>query len=67
MEKEMKEVFSANDMYKIDIIREVLAENKIESFVLDQKGSALLLGEIHVYVNDKDEAKALDIIKKHKI
>ncbi len=67
MEKDMKEVFSANDMYKVDIIREVLAENKIESFVLNQKGSALLLGEIHIYVNAKDESKAQDIIKKHKI
>jgi hypothetical protein len=67
MEENMKEVYSANDEYKVDIIREVLSENKIESLVLNQKGSALLLGEIHLYVNEKDEDKALEIISKHEI
>ena len=67
MEDKMIEVFSADDMYKINIMQEMLAEEKIESTVLNQKGSALLLGEIHLYVDKKDEAKALEIIRKHKM
>ena len=67
MEENMKEVFSAGKMYKINIMQELLAENEIESIVLNQKGSALLLGDIHLYVNDKDEEKALEIIKDHEI
>jgi len=67
MEEKMKEVFSADKMYKIKIIQELLEENKIKSYVLNQKGSALLLGDIHVYVDEKDEQKALDIIAGHKM
>ena len=67
MKDKMIEVFSANDMYKINIMQEMLAEENIKSSVLNQKGSALLLGEIHLYVDRKDEAKALEIIKKHKM
>jgi hypothetical protein len=67
MESNAKEIFSANDLYKINIMQEMLAEAGIESTVLNQKGSALLIGEIHLYVDEKDEAKALEIIKKHNI
>lgn len=67
MEENMKEVFSADKMYKIKIIQELLEENNIESFVLNQKGSALLLGDILLYVNEKDEKKALGIIDTHEM
>ena len=67
MEENMREVFSADKMYKISIIRELLTENKIESFVLNQKGSAFLVGDINLYVDEKDEQKALSIIEKHDI
>lgn len=67
MEDNLKIVFSADNRYKVDIIQEVLAENKIKSMLLDQKGSALLLGEIHLLVNEKDEVRALEIIAEHEI
>ena len=67
MEENLRVVYSADKRYKIDIIQELLAEHKIESIVLDQKGSAFLVGEIHLYVNDKDEAKAKKIIAGHEI
>jgi len=52
-------------MYKIKIIQELLEENNIESFVLNQKGSAFLIGDIHLYVDEKDESKAVSIIESH--
>lgn len=67
MEENLVEVFSADQKYKISIIRELLDESKIQSLVLNQKGSALLLGEIKVYVNKKDEKKARQIIEAHDI
>lgn len=63
----MKEVYSADKMYKIKIIQELLEENKIESYLLNQKGSAFLIGDIHLYVDEKDERKALDIIESHEM
>lgn len=52
-------------MYKIKIIQELLEENYIESFVLNQKGFAFLIGDIHLYVDEKDESKAVSIIESH--
>ncbi len=67
MEENSKKIYSAGDMYKIKIIQELLDENKIESYILNQKGSAFLMGEVHLYVNEKDEKRALSLISKHDI
>jgi hypothetical protein len=67
MEDNMKEVFSADKMYKIKIIQELLEENNIESYLLNQKGSAFLIGDIHLYVDEKNERKALEIIEGHEM
>lgn len=63
----MKKVFSADEMYKINIIQELLGKNEIKSIVLNQKGSSFLVGEIEIYVNEKDEKKALKLIEAHEI
>ncbi|MCB0805316.1 MAG: DUF2007 domain-containing protein [Bacteroidales bacterium] len=65
MEDNLIEIFAANEMYKIDIIRELLSEADIESFILDQKGRSFLIGDIHLFVNKEDEEKAKSIISKH--
>ncbi len=67
MEDNMKEVFTADKMYKVEMMKELLAENKIESFILNKKGSELLLGDILLYVDEKDEKRALEIIAKHEM
>jgi len=67
MTDKMKPVFSANDLYKAEIMKEMLAEENIESFILDQKGSDFLIGEVQLFVNEKDEEKASAIISKHKM
>ena len=67
MEDNLIEIFAANEMYKIDIIRELLMDNDIESFTLNQKGSSFLIGDIRLYVDKKDESKAKELISKHKV
>ena len=67
MEENMKEVFTADKLYKVEMIQQLLTANKIESFILNQKGSELLVGEIRLFVDEKDEKKALELISKHDI
>lgn len=67
MEKNLREIYSADKQYKVDIIQELLSEHDIESVTLDQKGSAFLVGEIIIYVDEKDEKKAREIIATHDI
>ena len=63
----MKEVFTADKLYKVEMIQQLLTANKIESVILNQKGSELLVGEIRLFVDEKDEKKALELISKHDI
>ncbi len=67
MEDNIVEVFAADKQYKVNLIKELLEKNKIECFVLNQKGSALLLGNIQIYVDKKDEEKARETIQGHDI
>jgi hypothetical protein len=67
MEDNLVEVFAANEIYKVNLIKELLEEDQIECFVLNQKGSALLLGNIQIYVDKKEEKKARKIIQSHDI
>ncbi len=67
MEENLREVFTAGKMYKIEMIQQFLTEKGIESFVLNQKDSEFLVGEIMLYVDEKDEAKAKEIVAVHEI
>jgi len=67
MEKNLRKVFVADKEYKINIIQEILKENNIDSIILNQKGSSFPVGEVELYVNEKDEVRALKIIDDHEI
>ena len=67
MEENLREVFTAGKMYKIEIIQQFLMENNIESFVLNQKDSGFLVGDISLYVDEKDEARAKEIVAVHEV
>jgi hypothetical protein len=67
MEENLVAVFTADEQYKINLIKELLEENEIECFVLNQKGSALLLGDIQIFVDKADEKKARKLIQPHEI
>ena len=44
-----------------------LEQKGINSFVLNQKGSAFLVGEIKLYVDEKDEARALEFLRGYQL
>ena len=67
MEDNLTEIFAADQMYKVKIIQELLMENNIESFILNEKGRSFLIGEVHLYVDKKDKAKAEKIIEGHEV
>ena len=67
MEENLREVFSANKMYKIEMIKGFLNVENIESFVLNQKDSEFLVGSIRLFVDEKDEEKAKEIVSSHEM
>ena len=64
MEKDWKQVFLTGELYQAEIARELLEMNGIEAVILDKKDKVYqVFGDIEVYVNETDEAKALEILK----
>ena len=67
MEKDWKQVFLTVELYQAEIARELLEMNGIEAVILDKKDKVYqVFGDIEVYVNETDEAKALEILKNLK-
>ena len=67
MENEWIKVYSTDKEHKAIILREKLAEANIESNQISKKGSEIemFIGDIEIYVLEKDLATAKDIINQH--
>jgi hypothetical protein len=67
MEKDWKQVFLTGELYRAEIAKEILENNGINAVVLNQKDSSYTaFGNIEVYVNEKDETRANELIKELK-
>lgn len=67
MEKDWKQVFLGGELYQAEIARELLENNGINAVVINKKDSSYLaFGNLEVYVNEKDEEKAIEILKELK-
>jgi len=64
MEKDWVLIYSIGKLYQAELLQEVLTENKIVSDIINKKGSSFLIGDIEIYVNKKDEEKALKLVKE---
>jgi len=67
MENEWIKIYTTDKDYKALIIQEKLAENGIESNQISKKGSEieLFIGEIEIYVLEKDVEKAKEVVNQH--
>ena len=64
MEINWKKAYSDSLLYRIEIAKAVLADNDIDSVVVNKQDSAYLFGEIELYVPQNELLKAINIIKK---
>jgi hypothetical protein len=62
--EDLTKVFASNDPVKAKLIQGLMERNGIESRILDRKDSAyVMLGEVAVFVGEKDVSKARDLIE----
>lgn len=57
-------IYSSNQLYKAELMKQLLAENDIQAFLVNKKDSAYLFGEVEVYVSVEDAFRARQIIIK---
>ncbi|MFC2136862.1 DUF2007 domain-containing protein [Bacteroidota bacterium] len=64
MEKDWKLIFSTDEPYQAELIKQMLENNKINAVVMNKQDSSYqTFGITEVYVNLNDESKALQLIK----
>lgn len=64
MEKDWVIVYTTNKMYQAELFRELLADNDIESFVINKQDSSYKFGNIEVYVKRNNILKAKMLVKE---
>ncbi len=65
MDEEWVSIYTSAQLYEIEIIRGLLLENDIETYVMNRQDSSYLFGEIDLLVNRDDYMKAKQIIQKN--
>ena len=61
-------VYTTDQVYKANAVKELLAEENIEAVVMNRKDSAYtVFGNVELYVPPEDENLAAELIKKLKI
>ncbi|OFX18919.1 MAG: hypothetical protein A2033_12290 [Bacteroidetes bacterium GWA2_31_9] len=64
MDSNWVKVYSFSKMHLALIAKEVLADNDIESNILNKQDSSyVVIGDIEIYVQSEDFDKALEILK----
>lgn len=61
--KEMEIVYSTGTEYLAELIKQVLFDNNIESFIINRQDSSYHFGDIEVFVkkSDFDKAKSITV------
>ena len=62
MEPSWQKVYSSNDQFKAELLRQVLVANQIEAVVLNQKDSSYQFGEVLILVPEADRLNAETLI-----
>lgn len=57
-------VYTTNRLYQAEILKNILAENGIHSFIINKQDSNYLFGDIEIYVNQDDVIKAKLLVEK---
>jgi hypothetical protein len=62
--KGWQKVYANNKFHLIEIVRDILKDNEIESSVIDRRDSSFGIGEIELYVKEDDMILAQFLIKE---
>jgi hypothetical protein len=68
MEKGWERIYTSDKIHLVEIVKAVLLENGIQSFMVDKKDSTYItIGEIELYVKNKDVVLSKFLIDKNKL
>jgi len=57
-------IYTCNKNYEAEMLKEILADHGIESFLINKQDSSYLIGDIEIYTRPDDVIRAKHIIEK---
>lgn len=64
MESDRIVVYTTNKMYQAEIVREILADHEIISFLINKMDSSYQFGDIEIYVDRDDVILSKKLIRE---
>ncbi len=62
MEPNLVHIFSSGQPYKAELVKQMLTDHNIQSFLVNKQDSAYKFGEVELYVNRDDVIRAKRLI-----
>lgn len=57
-------VYTSDKAYQIEMLKEILADHGIASYIINKQDSSYLFGDIELYVNNDDVIQTKRLISK---
>jgi hypothetical protein len=64
MENDLVHIYSSGQPYVAELVRQMLADNNIQSFIVNKQDSAYKFGELELYVNRDHVIRAKMLIRE---
>ena len=64
MNNDWIEVYSTNDIFKAEVIKNMLISNNIEAIIMNQQDSSYHFGTAKIYIKKENILKAKEIISE---
>ena len=62
MEPNLVHIFSSGQPYRAEMVKQMLTDHNIQSFLVNKQDSAYKFGEVELYVNRDDVIRAKKLI-----
>ena len=62
MEKGWIKIFTSSDIYRSEMVKQVLIEHEIDAVLLNKQLSGYNIGAVEVYIHQEDFSKAVEIM-----
>ena len=64
MEANLVHIFSSGQPYQAEMVRQMLSDHNIQSFLVNKQDSAYKFGDVELYVNRDDVIRAKKLIQE---
>ena len=67
MKQDWIKIYTSNDFYKSELVKQVLIDNEIDAVIMNKQGFPYQIGEVEVYINGLHFQQAIEIIIKNEL